>query len=116
MFFIVRGTAKSQYRLLNNQTSDFALGPGDFFGDELITWCLGKAEQRLPLSSATLITTEMTEAFSLKAQDLKYITEHFRYVNIRQQHQFLGQNIVSSSRARTCILVFPSLSFLNISM
>jgi len=85
MFFIVRGTAKSQYRLLNNQTSDFALGPGDFFGDELITWCLGKAEQRLPLSSATLITTEMTEAFSLKAQDLKYITEHFRYKLFNEQ-------------------------------
>lgn len=114
MFFIVRGTAKSQYRLLNNQTSDFALGPGDFFGDELITWCLGKSEQRLPLSSATLITTEMTEAFSLKAQDLKYITEHFRYVKIRQRHHFLGYNVVPSSRARTCILVFPSMSWMRL--
>lgn len=78
MLFMVRGSVLTKYPIHNNQMSRCTLGPGDFYGDELISWCLEKSEGRLPLSTATLTTLEMTEAFALKAHDLKYITDHFR--------------------------------------
>lgn len=78
MLFMVRGRVLTKYPIHNNKMSRFVLGPGDFYGDELISWCLEKSEGRLPLSTASLTTLEMTEAFVLKADDLKYITDHFR--------------------------------------
>ncbi len=81
MLFIVRGHMESSYRLQhNNTTSNCMLGPGNFCGDELISWCLSTPlKDNLPLSKVTLTTKAMTEVFGLDAQDLKYITEHFRY-------------------------------------
>jgi cyclic nucleotide gated channel len=81
MLFIVRGHMESSYRLRhNNTTSICMLGPGNFCGDELISWCLSTPlKDNLPLSKVTLKTVDMTEVFGLDAQDLKYITEHFRY-------------------------------------
>lgn len=81
MLFFVRGRVLSMYRIHDNKMSNCSLGPGDFFGDELISWCLSKSTGRLPLANASLITLEMTEAFSLSATDLKYITDHFRYMS-----------------------------------
>lgn len=55
------------------------LGPGNFSGDELLTWCVRKPfTEILPPSSSTLITLEATEAFVLEAEDVKYVTQHFR--------------------------------------
>lgn len=81
MLFIVRGHMQSSYRLRhNNRTSICMLGPGNFCGDELISWCLSRPlHNSLPVSTATLTTLDVTEAFGLEAEDLKYITEHFRY-------------------------------------
>jgi cyclic nucleotide gated channel len=81
MLFIVRGHMQSSYRLQhNNGTSICMLGPGNFCGDELISWCLSTPlKDSLPLSTVTLTTVDMTEVFGLDAQDLKYITEHFSY-------------------------------------
>lgn len=81
MLFIVRGTMESSYRLLhNNSTSECLLGPGHFCGEELISWCFSKPlRDNLPLSTATLTTRKVTEAFALDAQDLQYITQHFRH-------------------------------------
>lgn len=85
MLFFVRGRVLSMYRIHDNKMSNCSLGPGDFFGDELISWCLSKSTGRLPLANASLITLEMTEAFSLSATDLKYITDHFRYKVVSEQ-------------------------------
>lgn len=79
ILFFVRGKVLSMYKIHDNKMSNCTLGPGDFFGDELISWCLSKSTGRLPLANASLITLEMTEAFSLSSNDLKYITDHFRY-------------------------------------
>ncbi|GLJ33050.1 hypothetical protein SUGI_0665180 [Cryptomeria japonica] len=80
MLFIVRGHFRSTNRLTNGVTSTCMLGPGNFCGDELLSWCLRRPfVQRLPLSSATITSVETTEAFGLDAKDLKYITQHFRY-------------------------------------
>lgn len=80
MVFIVRGHLESSQVLRNGVTSNCMLGPGNFSGDELLSWCLRRPfMERLPPSSLTLVTLETTEAFELEAEDVKYVTQHFRY-------------------------------------
>ncbi|WVZ99129.1 hypothetical protein U9M48_044476 [Paspalum notatum var. saurae] len=80
MLFIVRGHLRCSQALRNGDTSSCTLGPGNFTGDELLSWCLRRPfRDRLPTSSATLVTLESTEAFGLDAADVKYVTQHFRY-------------------------------------
>ncbi|CAM0883319.1 unnamed protein product [Alopecurus aequalis] len=80
MLFIVRGHLQSSQALRNGATSCCTLGPGNFSGDELLSWCLRRPFlERLPASSSTLATLESTEAFGLEARDVKYVTQHFRY-------------------------------------
>ncbi|TKW17126.1 hypothetical protein SEVIR_5G345300v4 [Setaria viridis] len=80
MLFIVRGHLQSSQALRNGGTSCCTLGPGNFSGDELLSWCLRRPfMERLPASSSTLATLESTEAFGLDAADVKYVTQHFRY-------------------------------------
>jgi hypothetical protein len=62
------------------------LGPGNFSGDELLSWCLRRPFiERLPPSSSTLVTLETTEAFGLEAEDVKYVTQHFRYTFVKER-------------------------------
>ncbi|WVZ68579.1 hypothetical protein U9M48_017505 [Paspalum notatum var. saurae] len=80
MLFIVRGHLQSSQALRNGAKSRCMLGPGNFSGDELLSWCLRRPFlERLPASSSTLATLESTEAFGLDAADVKYVTRHFRY-------------------------------------
>eukprot|EP00250_Pteridium_aquilinum_P014526 c22042_g1_i1 orf=687-2840(+) len=80
MLFIVRGHLLSSHDLSNGNSSICCLGPGNFCGDELLTWCLKKPfVERLPPSFGTFKSVDSTEAFGLEAQDLKFVTEHFRY-------------------------------------
>lgn len=86
MLFIVRGHFHSSHDLSNGHKSICYLGPGNFCGDELLTWCLKKPlVERLPPSSATLTSLDSTEAFGLDAQDLKFVTEHFRYKFVNEK-------------------------------
>lgn len=78
--FIVRGRVKSSQKLSRGMIATSLLEPGGFFGDELFSWCLRRPfVDRLPAASATFTCLESTEAFSLDANHLRYITEHFRY-------------------------------------
>jgi cyclic nucleotide gated channel len=90
MLFIVRGHMKSEYHMHpSNRTSTCILGPGNFCGDELISWCLSKPRNDcLPLSMVTLTTLDLTEVFGLEAQDLRYITKHFpfKFANDQLKH------------------------------
>lgn len=80
MVFIVKGNLQSSQRLSRGMIATCTLGPGNFLGDELLSWCLRRPfVDRLPASSATFECIEDTEAFALDALDLRYITEHFRY-------------------------------------
>lgn len=86
MLFIVRGHLQSSQVLRNDVKSCCMLGPGNFTGDELLSWCLRRPfVERLPLSSSTLITLETTEAFGLEASDVKYVTQHFRYTFVNEK-------------------------------
>ncbi|KAI5064433.1 hypothetical protein GOP47_0021332 [Adiantum capillus-veneris] len=85
MLFIVRGHLLSSHALSNGDSSVCCLGPGNFCGDELLTWCLKRPfVERLPPSFATLKSVDVTEAFGLEAQDFKFVTEHFRYKFINE--------------------------------
>ncbi|KAJ8475957.1 hypothetical protein OPV22_019684 [Ensete ventricosum] len=80
MVFVVRGRLQSSQRLSKGVVATCMLGPGNFLGDELLSWCLRRPfTDRLPASSATFACVDHTEAFGLDANHLRYITEHFRY-------------------------------------
>ncbi|KAL1811537.1 hypothetical protein ACET3Z_021602 [Daucus carota] len=86
MLFIVRGHLQSSQDLRDGVKSCCMLGPGNFSGDELLSWCLRKPfVERLPLSSSSLETLETTEAFGLEAEDVKYVTQHFRYTFVNEK-------------------------------
>ncbi|PWA95762.1 cyclic nucleotide-gated ion channel 4 [Artemisia annua] len=86
MLFIVRGHLQSSQILRDGVKSYCMLGPGNFIGDELLSWCLQRPFiERLPPSSSTLITLETTEAFGLDADDVKYVTQHFRYTFVNEK-------------------------------
>ncbi|PSS06176.1 Cyclic nucleotide-gated ion channel like [Actinidia chinensis var. chinensis] len=86
MLFIVRGHLQSSQILRDGVKSCCMLGPGNFSGDELLSWCLRRPfVERLPPSSSTLVTLETTEAFGLEAEDVKYVTQHFRYTFVNEK-------------------------------
>jgi len=80
MVFIVRGKLQSSQQRSKGMVATCMVGPGNFLGDELLSWCLRRPFiDRLPSSSATFECIEPAEAFGLDAYHLRYITEHFRY-------------------------------------
>ncbi|KAL0423023.1 UNVERIFIED_CONTAM: Cyclic nucleotide-gated ion channel 2 [Sesamum radiatum] len=80
MVFIVCGRVSRSQGLVRGKVATSILAAGSFLGDELISWCLRRPFlDRLPSSSATFTCTQSTEAFALEADDLQYITDHFRY-------------------------------------
>ncbi|KAE8667583.1 Cyclic nucleotide-gated ion channel 2 [Hibiscus syriacus] len=80
MVFIVRGRIKRNQSLSKGMVATSIIEPGGFFGDELLSWCLRRPfMERLPASSATFVCTEPIEAFSLDANHLRCITDHFKY-------------------------------------
>ncbi|XP_065862191.1 cyclic nucleotide-gated ion channel 4 [Euphorbia lathyris] len=86
MLFVVRGHLQSSQVLRDGVKSCCMLGPGNFSGDELLSWCLRRPFiERLPPSSCTLVTLETTEAFGLDAEDVKYVTQHFRYTFVKER-------------------------------
>lgn len=92
MLFIIRGS-------LDSTTTDggrsgffnsINLGPGDFCGEELLTWALHpKSSLNLPTSTRTVKTLAEVEAFALSAEDLKFVANQFRRLHSKKlQHTF----------------------------
>lgn len=80
IIFIVRGRIRRSQSLSKGMVATSVLEPGGFLGDELLSWCLRRPFiDRLPSSSATFVCVEPVEAFGLDSEDLRYITDHFRY-------------------------------------
>ncbi|GMI67540.1 CYCLIC NUCLEOTIDE GATED CHANNEL 2, DEFENSE NO DEATH 1, CYCLIC NUCLEOTIDE-GATED CHANNEL 2 [Hibiscus trionum] len=80
MVFIVRGRMRHNQSLSKGMVTTSTIEPGEFFGDELLSWCLRRPfKDRLPASSATFVCIEPIEAFGLDANHLRYLTDHFRY-------------------------------------
>ncbi|XP_058226321.1 cyclic nucleotide-gated ion channel 2-like isoform X2 [Rhododendron vialii] len=80
MIFIVHGRIKRSQTLSKGTLAATTLQPGTILGDELLSWCLRRPFiDRLPASNATFKCLQPAEAFILEFDDLRYITDHFRY-------------------------------------
>ncbi|KAJ4970620.1 hypothetical protein NE237_003719 [Protea cynaroides] len=92
MLFIIRGHLDS-YTTNGGRTGFFnscRLGPGDFCGEELLTWALDPTPSiNLPSSTRTVKAISEVEAFALIAEDLKFVASQFRRLHSKQlRHKF----------------------------
>ncbi|KAJ1409551.1 RmlC-like jelly roll fold [Sesbania bispinosa] len=93
MLFIIRGH-------LDSYTTDggrvgffnsYFIGPGDFCGEELLTWAMDpRPSLILPSSTRTVKAKSEVEAFALIAEDLKFVASQFRILLHSKQvmHKF----------------------------
>lgn len=92
MLFIIRGTLESS--TTNGGRTGFfnsiTLRPGDFCGEELLSWALlPKSTLNLPSSTRTVRALGEVEAFALQAEDLKFVANQFRRLHSKKlQHTF----------------------------
>ncbi|MBA0784498.1 hypothetical protein Gotri_006809 [Gossypium trilobum] len=94
MLFIIRGKVESS--TTNGGRTGFynsiTLGPGDFCGEELLTWALiphSDSIINLPLSTRTVKSITEVEAFALRAWDLRYVAKQFKRLHSKKlQHAF----------------------------
>ncbi|KDP31121.1 hypothetical protein JCGZ_11497 [Jatropha curcas] len=92
MLFIIRGQLESS--TTNGGRSGFfnsiTLRPGDFCGEELLTWALMPTSRlNLPLSTRTVKALSEVEAFALRAEDLKFVAKQFKRLHSKKlQHAF----------------------------
>lgn len=92
MLFIIRGHLESS--TTNGGKAGFfnsiTLGPGDFCGEELLTWALvPNSSMHLPSSTRTVRTLTEVEAFALQAEDLKFVAHQFKRLQSKTiQHAF----------------------------
>ncbi|KAG8387657.1 hypothetical protein BUALT_Bualt02G0044100 [Buddleja alternifolia] len=92
MLFIIRGNLDS-YTTNGGRTGFFnscSIGPGDFCGEELLTWALDpRPSVILPSSTRTVKAISEVEAFALRAEDLKFVAGQFRRLHSKQlRHKF----------------------------
>ncbi|PQM43198.1 protein CNGC15b [Prunus yedoensis var. nudiflora] len=92
MLFIIRGHLDS-YTTNGGRTGFFNschIGPGDFCGEELLTWALDpRPGVILPSSTRTVKSISEVEAFALVAEDLKFVASQFRRLHSKQlRHKF----------------------------
>ncbi|CAH9095744.1 unnamed protein product [Cuscuta epithymum] len=92
MLFIIRGQLESS--TTNGGRSGFldsiTLKPGDFCGEELLTWALmPNMNSNLPSSTRTVKSLTEVEAFALRAEDLKFVANQFKRLHSKKlQHAF----------------------------
>ncbi|KAK7312578.1 hypothetical protein VNO77_36531 [Canavalia gladiata] len=92
MLFIIRGNLDS-YTTNGGRTGFFnscRIGPGDFCGEELLTWALDpRPGVILASSTRTVKAISEVEAFALIAEDLKFVASQFRRLHSKQlRHKF----------------------------
>ncbi|CAI0452967.1 unnamed protein product [Linum tenue] len=92
MLFIIRGNLDS-YTTNGGRTGFFnscKIGPGEFCGEELLTWALDpRPSVLLPSSTRTVKAISEVEAFALRAEDLKFVASQFRRLHSKQlRHKF----------------------------
>ncbi|CAK9165198.1 unnamed protein product [Ilex paraguariensis] len=92
MLFIIRGNLDS-YTTNGGRTGFFnscSIGPGDFCGEELLTWVLDPHPNIiLPSSTRTVKAICEVEAFALISEDLKFVSSQFRRLHSKQlRHKF----------------------------
>ncbi|KAK3002814.1 hypothetical protein RJ639_019192 [Escallonia herrerae] len=92
MLFIIRGNLDS-HTTNGGRTGFFnscRIGPGDFCGEELLTWALDPHPSVIiPSSTRTVKSISEVEAFALVAEDLKFVASQYRRLHNKQlRHKF----------------------------
>ncbi|CAK9172804.1 unnamed protein product [Ilex paraguariensis] len=92
MLFIVRGHLDS-YTTDGGRTgflNSCRIGPGDFCGEELLTWALDPHPSViLPSSTRTVRALSEVEAFAFISEDVKFVASQFRKLHSKQmRHTF----------------------------
>ncbi|PSS33664.1 Cyclic nucleotide-gated ion channel like [Actinidia chinensis var. chinensis] len=106
MVFIIHGSVRRVQTLKKDSVTTTKLVPGSFLGDELLSWCLRRPfMNRLPPSSATYTCLRPTEAFGLDADDLWYITDHFRYRFASEKLKRTARYYSSSWRTWAAVMI-----------
>ncbi|GLT85176.1 hypothetical protein SLE2022_033720 [Rubroshorea leprosula] len=87
MLFIIRGRLESS--TTNGGRTGFfnsiTLRPGEFCGEELLSWALlPKSASNLPSSTRTVRALVEVEAFALRAEDLKFVANQFRRLHSKK--------------------------------
>jgi cyclic nucleotide gated channel, plant len=92
MLFIIRGELESSTTDggRTNFFSSITLRPGDFCGEELLTWALmPNPSLNFPQSTRTVRSLTEVEAFALRAEDLRYVANQFKRLHSKRlQHAF----------------------------
>lgn len=92
MLFVIRGQIESS--TTNGGRSGFfnstTLRPGDFCGEELLTWALmPNSTLNFPSSTRSIRALSEVEAFALSAEDLKFVAHQFKRLQSKKlQHAF----------------------------
>nr|CAD1824624.1 unnamed protein product [Ananas comosus var. bracteatus] len=92
MLFVIRGQLESS--TTNGGRTGFfnsiTLRPGDFCGEELLTWALmPNPSANFPSSTRTVRALSEVEAFALRAEDLKFVANQFKRLHSKKlQHAF----------------------------
>nr|GEV07470.1 protein CNGC15b-like [Tanacetum cinerariifolium] len=92
MLFIMRGHLDS-YTTGGGRSGFFnqcEIGPGDFCGEELLTWALDPHPSVIiPSSTRTVTSISEVEAFALTSKDLKFVATQFRKLHSKKlRHTF----------------------------
>lgn len=92
MLFIIRGHLDS-YTTGGGRTgflNSCRIGPGDFCGEELLTWALDpRPSIILPSSTRTVTAITEVEAFALVSEDVKFVASQYRKLHSKQlRHTF----------------------------
>jgi cyclic nucleotide gated channel len=84
-------------------------GPGDFYGEEQVTWALdARSTSILPSSTRTIKAITQVEAFAIVAQDLKFVVTQYRKLRSKQlRHKFRFY----SYQWRTCVACFIQIAW-----
>ncbi|KAG7947267.1 hypothetical protein I3843_14G086000 [Carya illinoinensis] len=97
MVFILRGHLDS-FTTGGGRTGFFnscRIGPGDFCGEELVTWALdSRSSPVLPSSTRTIKAITEVEAFAIEAEDLKFVAAQYRKLRsklLRHKFRFYSQ-------------------------
>ncbi|KAL8231571.1 hypothetical protein R6Q57_001349 [Mikania cordata] len=86
MLFIIRGQLESS--TTDGGRSGFfnsiTLRPGDFCGEELLTWALLPNATSYPSSTRSVRTQTEVEGFALRAEDIKFVANQFKYLHSKK--------------------------------
>lgn len=96
MLFITHGELEN-VTTTRGHTSFHNIGilkPGDFYGEELLTWVLDPMlANNLPTSTRTIRTLKEVDAFTLSAEDLKFVVGQFQHLH-NNQFQYISRFVL----------------------